>query len=147
MSRHVNILLLALILPLGGTTQAATSTRLHIVNARVAEAPPVLGMNAGYFEIDNGTSAPVTLTQVSSTDFARIELHRTIIKNGMARMMPAGSVTIAAQSRLEFAPGGYHLMLFHPARPLRAGDTVRLAFHFADESTIEVNAKIVKISN
>ena len=145
MSRQVKILLLALILPLGGTTQAATSARLHIVNARVA--PPVLGMNAGYFEIDNGTSAPVTLTQVSSTDFARIELHRTIIKNGMTRMMPAGSVTIAAQSRLEFAPGGYHLMLFHPARPLRAGDTVRLAFHFADESTIEVNAKIVKISN
>ena len=146
MSRYANILLLAFVLPLCGMVPAAGIAQVRIVNARVTEAPPVVGINAGYFEIDNGTSTPVTLTQVNSADFARIELHRTIIENGIARMTPAGPVTVAAQSRLEFAPGGYHLMLFQPARPLRAGDTVKLAFQFADDSTMEVDAKIVKIS-
>lgn len=147
MVRYVKILLVALILPICNPAPASGSARINIVNARVAEAPPVVGINAGYLEIDNGTSSPVTLTQVSSTDFSRVEIHRSIIKNGMARMTAAGPVTVAAGSSMRFEPGGYHLMLFQAVRPLHAGDQVRLTFHFANGTTVNANAIIKKFSN
>jgi len=143
----INFLFTALLLLGCCTVLASGSAQIHIINARVAEAPPVAGMNAGYLEIDNGTSAPVTLMHVSSTDFSRIEIHRSIIENGMARMTPAGPVTIAARSSMMFEPGGYHLMLFQAVRPLRAGDRVRLTFHFTDGTAIDANAILNKISN
>jgi len=147
MVRYVQILIVAIVLPIYCTALACGSAQIRIVNARVAQAPPVVDMNAGYLELDNGTSSPVTLTQVSSVDFSRIEIHRSIIENGMARMTPAGPVTIAAGSNMVFEPGGYHLMLFQAARPLHAGDQVRLTFQFANGTTINANAIIKKLSD
>lgn len=120
--------------------------QVRIINARVAEAPPVMEMNAAYLDINNDTPSPVTLVSVSSADFSRIEIHRSVIENGMAKMKPTGPLTIAAHSRQIFKPGGYHLMLFKPRIHLHAGDIVGLKFHFANGTTIEADAKVVKIS-
>ena len=119
--------------------------QIRIINARVAEAPPVMEMNAAYLEIDNGSPSPITLIRVSSGNFSRIEIHQSVIEDGMARMKPAGPLTIPAHSQLVFKPGSYHLMLFQPRIHLHAGDTVGLRFHFADGTAIDVNAKTVKI--
>jgi copper(I)-binding protein len=147
MHHYLHALLAALVLLVSHAACASGSDRVHISNARVVEAPPVMGMNAGYLEIDNGTPSPVTLTHVSSVDFARIEIHRSVIEDGIARMTPVGPVSIAAQSRFIFEPGAYHLMLFQAAQSLHAGDSVKLMFHFADGAAIEVKAKIVKMNN
>lgn len=136
------LLALVLLLP-AGVSQAAP--QLRVLAARVAEAPPVVGMHAGYFKIDNGTVAPVTLTRVSSPDFARVELHRSIIEDGVARMVASGPVTVAAHSSMTFKPGGYHLMLFTAVRTLHAGDSVTLRFHFAHGTSVEVQADIVRM--
>lgn len=145
MHRYLHSLLVALVLLVCCAALASGPARVRIINARVAEAPPVTSMNGGYLEIDNGTASPVTLTQVSSVDFSRIEIHRSVIEDGIARMKPAGPVIIAARSSFLFEPGAYHLMLFQAVRPLRAGDAVRLTFHFADGAAIDADAKIVKM--
>lgn len=145
MVRSLAFILAALTLQLCIPAYTCAAARVRIANARVTEAPPVVEMNAGYFDFDNGTSSPVTLVRVSSPDFSRIELHRSIIKDGVARMIPTGPVTVAANSSMSFRPGGYHLMMFQAVRALHAGDSVLLTFHFTDGADIKVTAKVVKM--
>jgi hypothetical protein len=72
----------------------------------------------------------VTLRRVTSPEFARVEMHTTLIDDGLARMMALDSLTIAERSGLTFAPGGPHLMLMEPVSALSVGDVVTLEFHF-----------------
>ena len=51
-------------------------------------------------------------------------IHRTIVKDGVARMVHASRIELPPKASLIFAPGGYHLMLMNPKPALRAGDTV-----------------------
>ena len=56
------------------------------------------------------------------------------------------SVALPAGKRIEFKPGGYHVMLMDLAKPLVAGDKVPLTFTVEDSrgkrSTFEVKAEV-----
>ena len=119
---------------------------IHIHNARIIETPPVTGMNAGYLEIENSNTHPVVLTGVTSDAYDRIELHQSFMEQGVAKMKRAENLTIAAQSRWTFEPGGYHLMLFGAARPMKSGDIVRLNLHFSDGLIINTDAAVIPLS-
>ena len=120
---------------------------IYISNARIIESPPVVGMNAGYLEIENTYPHPIILNEVTSDEFKRIEIHQSVIEGGIARMKKTGPVTIPAHSQWIFKPGDYHLMLFQPARILKAGDTVNLKFQFSDGSTIDSIATVIHMTS
>jgi hypothetical protein len=94
---------------------------------------PLPGQPAGvaYVSLTNSASTAVTLLGVTSPEFAHIEMHTTLLDDGLARMMQLDSLTIAERSGVVFAPGGPHLMLMQPATGLSVGDLVTLEFHFA----------------
>ena len=71
-----------------------------------------------------------------------VELHRSVIANGVSTMRPAGDQVIPAGGMLRIAPGGLHLMLMQPKRELKIGDTVRFRLRFADGSALDVEAKV-----
>ena len=132
------ILVLALIVP----TLSAAQNNVTITNAWINEAPPTVRVNAGYFEIDNHADSPMTLIAVSSTDYERVEMHRSFVSKGMAKMALQDSVTIPGNSRLIFSPGAYHLMLYEAIKPFKTGEFVNLLLHFEDGSVIPVKAEI-----
>ncbi len=99
-------------------------------DAWVRAAPPDAGMTAGYLNIDNPGDRPMTLTGVHSDAFERIELHTTIMEDGVARMRMEESVAIAPGETVAFEPGGRHLMMFGAKRPLGEDDAVRLVLTF-----------------
>jgi len=101
-----------------------------IHDAWVAEAPPVVPSRAGYLEIENNSTGPVTLLSVSSPVFDRIEIHRTVTESGISRMQRYRTVEIKPGEKLLFEPGGFHLMLFESDTSPRAGDVVPLVFEF-----------------
>ncbi len=101
-----------------------------IDNAWIREAPPVVKVLAGFMSISNPADKTVVLTGAESPLFEKIELHRSILENGMARMERQKQVEIPAGGKLEFSPGGLHLMLVNPKQPLKAGDTVEIIVKF-----------------
>ena len=99
---------------------------------------PLPGQPAGvaYFSLTNSAASAVTLRRVTSPDFARVEMHTTLVDDGLARMMALDSLTIAEHSGIAFAPGGPHLMLMEAANGLAVGDVVTLEFHFVYEEYV-----------
>lgn len=111
---------------------AGAADTLKIDKAWIREAPPGAPMLAGYLCLENGADTPVTLVGVESPMFEFIMMHRTETVNGMARMLHQDKVVIAAGKRVCFEPGGLHLMMPAPEKPLHAGDRAELDLLFED---------------
>ncbi len=85
---------------------------------------------AGYFTLDNGGPAD-TLIAVSSPAAKSIEMHVSEMKDGMMTMRRLEKVEAPAGGRVEFAPGGRHLMVFGAAPALADGQSVPVTLTFA----------------
>ncbi len=107
-------------------------------------APPGAAMMAGYATLHNRSQVPTQLTSAVSDDFALIEIHRTEIVDGVGRMRPVSAVDIAPEASARLEPGGVHLMLMRPARPLAEGDYVSITLRFDDGATRAVDFPVRK---
>lgn len=118
-----------------------------VKNAWVREAPPVSPVLAGYMIIENHTGKTKNLISVKSSAFQKIEIHRTVHKDGVASMEGQDKLPIAAEGKVELKPGGTHLMLINPTNRLKAGDTVSFTLIFANGSKSIISAKVKKASS
>lgn len=105
---------------------------LHVEDAWVREAPPSAKVLAAYMHLHNMGQETATLTGASCEAVERVEIHQTIVEEGMARMVPQESLQIAPGEHINLEPGGYHLMLISPARRLSAGERVTIRLEFQD---------------
>ena len=99
---------------------------------------------AGYMELRNSTSRPQVLVAASSREFESVMIHRTIVKDGMAGMVHASRVELTPNASFRFAPGGFHLMLMAPKRPLRVDDQVVVNLEFRDGPALSVAFEVRK---
>ncbi len=110
---------------------AAAPARLE-VTGHVRAAPPGAPVMAGYLTLRNPGRRSVAITGAASPAFARVEVHRTVMRDGVARMEPVQRLEVPAGGTVRMAPGGMHLMLIRPRRALRPGETVRVVLRFAE---------------
>jgi copper(I)-binding protein len=120
--------------------------QVQVEDAWVREGPPTTRVLAGYMQVHNRSDAPVAITGASSPALGRIEIHRTEIRDGVARMIAEERVEIPAGESVAFAPGGLHLMLFDPAEPLRAGDRIVLDLDLEGAEDVSVEAEVRRMS-
>jgi copper(I)-binding protein len=135
-----------IILALSGAHHALADDKLEIDDAWIAEAPPVSKVMAAYMEIENETSQDRQAISIQCGEFERAEFHRTVDKQGMASMEHQPMLNIPADSELDLEPGGYHVMLFNPARRLLAGETTPCNIEFDDGTTIDFELEVRKSS-
>lgn len=129
--------LISLIFSVGAVGSGGAQTTLSVHNAWIREAPPTATALAGYLTIENHGVAPRKLIGAESPLFGSIELHRSTVKKGVARMAPQKSVSIPpAGGQVEFKPNGYHLMMLEPTRPLRAGKQVTVTLKFNGNESV-----------
>nr|WP_067297017.1 copper chaperone PCu(A)C [Marinobacterium profundum] len=97
----------------------------------------------GFFVLDNRSGREQTVVSVSSTAFEDVSMHRTIDQGDAVTMKPVASLSIPSPGQVEFAPGGYHLMLMGPQRPLQMGDQVpvQLRFESGEVATAQFSIK------
>lgn len=138
---RLSFLIPLLLIPVPGLGQESISIR----NIRINEAPPGINVTAGYFEIYNNNDTPVVLTGVTSPAFERVEMHRSSVKDGIAKMEKQGSITIPENSNLVFKQGDYHLMLYNPVKKLEKDEMIKLVFIFSDIDSLEATAMIREI--
>jgi protein SCO1/2 len=124
----------------GDAAQEGVSVR----GAWIREAPPGATVMAGYLELRNGTSRPQVLIAASSSGFADVMMHRTVLKDGIASMEHLSQVELAPDAILSFVPGGHHLMLMRPKRVLRAGDSVVVKLEFRGGLVLPVAFEVRK---
>lgn len=106
---------------------------LSAENAWIREAPPGAAVMGGFLTLRNNSDQPIRCATISSPDFGAIEIHRTVIEDGQSRMLREDALQLPPGGSAVLAPGGQHLMLFRPQRPIAAGDTARLDFDCGDE--------------
>ena len=95
--------------------------------------PPMnLPMMAGYARIENRCREPATIVSAESAAFADTSLHETRVEGGISRMRATPALRVPAGGSAILAPGGSHLMLMQPRKPLQAGQKVTIEFVLQD---------------
>jgi copper(I)-binding protein len=74
---------------------------------------------------------------------ASVELHKTVMENGVMKMQPQESVEVPAHNKVEFKPGSLHIMLVNLKQDLKPGDRLELTLQFdkAGAKTIQVSVQ------
>ena len=111
-------------------------------NAWIRSPLPGQSVAAGYCDIVNNGSRAVAIVGFSGADSGtvRVEMHETTDHDGMVRMRPLKSLTIAPNTTVSLAPGGKHLMLFGLQR---AAEQITLKAIFANQSDLAVTFSVV----
>ena len=69
-------------------------------------------------------------------------MHQTSLDGDIMRMRQATSVPIEAKGRVEFAPGGYHVILVELKRDLHVGDDLQVRLHFCEQEDITLTVPV-----
>jgi len=131
------LLILGLLLP------ASAFAELEIVDAWIKNLPPSVPMRAGYMTIHNPGETAVTILSIRSDAFASIDIHRSVMQDGMMRMDPVTALSIAPGESLQLAPGGYHLMM-QPLQATRPGQEIEIVLQFDDGSEQRLTMTVIK---
>jgi len=123
---------------------SAANEHLMIHEAWVREAPPNVKMLAAYFTIMNFSGKDKEIVGASSDQFEKVEIHKSVEEGGMAKMVAQKSVTVPKQGTVNFKPGGLHLMLINPKKPLKAGDKVNITLKFDKGENLKMTADVKK---
>ena len=93
---------------------------------------------AGYMRVVNHTDQEHILVAASSPDFDFIMLHRTVVADGIAKMVHQRMIPVPANGELLFEPNDYHLMMMKPLKRFKAGDEIRAQLKFKDGQRVDV---------
>lgn len=143
MSRFVFILSAGLLL--AASVHAHQFAAGDLVIAHPWSRPTAPGMpGVAYLAITNNGPLEEVLLSAHTPAAARVEFHRTVFEGGMARMRPAGTLSIAPGKTLRAEPGGLHLMLVELKSPLVDGTTMPLVLTFksAGEVTVQIRVEL-----
>jgi periplasmic copper chaperone A len=121
---------------------AYAASNLAFTGAYVAAAPPGATAMAGYMIIENPGDSPRRISAISSVDFAEVQIHRSILKKGVASMEQMDSLVVEPGSKLELKPGGIHLMLLEPVHDFEPGETILLEFRETDGTLHTLGLKV-----
>lgn len=135
MTRILPILALALMVACNADQPVLTASDVHI------PAPiPGASMGAAYLSLHNNSDEAISVTKVASPQMKSVEMHESVLEDGVSRMIKLSQVTIAPQQSVVFERGAKHLMLRYPTNmPMQ----VTLQF-FADDAlllSVEANLK------
>jgi len=118
--------------------------KIVVKNPWIVEPPP--GPNTtmmGMTIVNEGDEADYLIG--AKTDIAqRVEIHKTVIENNVAKMIPQKRVKIPPKGKVEFKHHGYHVMIIGLKKRLKAGEKVKVDLIFEKSGKVEVEVPIVK---
>jgi copper(I)-binding protein len=135
------VVLAPLALIVAGCQTASTDVSVENAWIRLAAVPNQPA--AAYFTL-TGAVADDTLIAVHNDNVIKAELHESMAgMKGMDEMKPLASVLVPAKSKIVFAPGGKHVMLFSVNGAVKPGTTTPLTLVFKSGLQVAENATVV----
>lgn len=121
---------------------SALSGQLTVSSAWARATPPGVSMGVVYFQIHNGSTKSDRLLKLKTSIAASAGVHRTEIVDDIARMREVAVLHVAPGEKIEFAPGGYHVMLMGLKKRLVVGKTFELELLFEVTGPLRVVVSI-----
>jgi copper(I)-binding protein len=137
-SRRLATLLAAWLVSL---TALAEAPALRVDAAWARATAPGAANGAAYFTLTGG-DVDDRLLAAGAAVSERVELHTHALHDGMMRMTAVHAVEVPAAARVEFRPGGYHVMLLGLRAPLVAGSRFPLRLTFARGGVVDVEVEV-----
>jgi periplasmic copper chaperone A len=103
---------------------------LTLTNAWSRSTPPGVTVGVVYFTLKNDSGKSDRLLKLSTPVAKKVQVHRTEVLDGIARMREVAVLHVDAGQTLEFQPGGMHVMLMGLKQPLVAGKSYELELRF-----------------
>ncbi len=122
----------------------AVAGELAVSQAWSRAMPPSAPTGAVYFVLENRGEHSQRLIGAQTPRAEKTELHTHAHQGDMMKMQRIDSVEVPAAGKVEFKPGGNHVMLFGLKQPLVAGESfpVTLQFESGSEITTEVSIEV-----
>jgi periplasmic copper chaperone A len=98
--------------------------------------------SAVYFVIQNHNADADELIGASTNIANAAEVHESRMEGDVMTMNHMDSVTLDPSVKVEFMPGGLHIMLIGLKQDLKAGDQVEVTLHFKNNSDLIVKATV-----
>ena len=117
------------------------ATGIEISNAWMRPAAKD-GNGAVYFALQNHSASADELTGVSSDIATAVEMHESKMEGDVMQMNQLMSIPIKGKASVEFAPGGYHVMLIALKKDVKIGDQVQVTLHFKDHEDMALNVPV-----
>ncbi len=111
---------------------------LAIDDAWIRSGPPNSTIFAGYLKFTNTSSTEISIKELKSNAFEKIEMHSSFTEDGISSMKKLNALEIPANSTLNLKPGGYHLMLNSPNKMIKESDLIELMIYFEVEGSIMI---------
>ncbi len=108
----------------------ALAGQLTVKSAWARATPPGVSIGVVYFQLENGGTKSDRLLKLTTSIAASAGVHQTEIVDDVARMREVAVLHVAPGEKIEFAPGGYHVMLMGLKKPLIAGRKFELELVF-----------------
>lgn len=94
-----------------------------------------------YVSVQNHGPADA-LVGVQSDIAERVELHESLMKDGVMKMRAVEGVPLPEGGAIEMAPGGYHIMLMGLEHPLVEGESIPITLVFESGAALEVDTPV-----
>jgi len=105
--------------------------------------PAIQGGNgAVYFLLQNQSVGGDELIGASSDVADAVEIHLSSMEGDVMRMQQVMSVPIGGKASVEFAPGGFHIMLIGLKQDLNIGDEFQVSLQFKDHEDIPITVMV-----
>lgn len=118
---------------------------ITVSNPYAREVPPGAPASASFMGLKNSSGQAIKLVKATSGAAKAVELHTHTNDNGVMRMRQVAFFKIPANGQNELKPGGDHIMLINPLKPLKAGQTVSVQLQFEDGSTKQVDMPVKSV--
>ncbi|MHB8906796.1 MAG: copper chaperone PCu(A)C [Melioribacteraceae bacterium] len=125
-------------------SQPITKNQSPITIKDVWARPGAKNANSAlYFVVQNNGSKADTILGAKSKYAEIVEVHESFKRdNDRMGMRQVKFVAVAANSKLEFKPGGFHVMLINLLKDVKAGTSLDATINFKFAGKIKVKAVV-----
>lgn len=125
-----------------------TAGSIHVDHPMIEETPPNAPVLGGYVAIYNNGNAEDRLVGIESPVAQKVELHRSVVTDGIARMQPmTEGIVVPAGSSIWVGADGSHAMFVKPNRRYVVGDEVPAILVFEKAGRVDVTFKVEERSS
>lgn len=122
---------------------SVNAAELVVTDPWIRSAPPNAPALGAFMLLENDSDSEVSLVDAySSLEVERIELHRTMMADGVMKMVPQQFIPVPSHSSTQLKPGSWHIMLIGPSKVPSMGEVVQLTLVFDDGTKQVVDAGV-----
>jgi copper(I)-binding protein len=142
-ARRITLVLLALLTWVTTTSAEDTSSKINVSNAWARATVPSAKNGALFLTMTAPPSFSDKLIAARSAAAERVQLHKHVMENGIAKMQSIAAIEVAPGKAVTLDPHGLHLMLVGLKNPLRDGDRVPLTLVFQQSGNITIEVPVL----